>query len=574
MEENQLLMLLLLAFFSVVCLAFDGVPAPPEKLAALRVIWKARYENSKSKEPQRRTVIAQAFKIAAGIYANTTDRDTSSERKRNINNEHYDISHTVLVNVVSYPRYEDSTSYKQQLQDWKNTTYKHHLQNWLCYINHYAFKAIIYRVESNNNNNSTNGQLEGYSHSPHVQVLTYPEELFWSIVLQKKLPLLIGPEKKNEYGDYVGDGPSFQHFGALVMLVPILEVLESGYDAIYFDVDVALLIDPMPFMVRGTADISVSAELRGCHYPSHPVRRPYIDWYRVEPNTGTMHVRSNFRAIALYKTWLTAIVDQNILNDQIVLDFRRFGSRFVSDCNWTKDDRSEVAAVAAGWPTHNSSSNMPDRDIYPSTNTSFCVYNEYLFQNGKIAMRCIVGRGGQGSRASYILGMEMHAVSHSKLIPQSSQPPSLSRIQTNQSADNVFYSPVAVHANFVVDKAGALDRNGLWLPQNNGKCKSYHISQTEWGGRINWPNEIRKANKDVSDFVASCNNRVIKYPLTATVYLVQNGTARAFPNSDTFVKMGFLFKNVIALQKVLYRLPEGPQLPDLAVPSIPITRKR
>ena len=212
---------------------------------------------------------------------------------------------------------------------------------------------------------------------------------------------------------------------------------------------------------------------------------------------------------------------------------------------------------------------MPDRAIYPSTNTSFCVYNEYLFQNGKIAMRCIVGRGGQGSRASYILGMEMHAVSQSKLIPQS---PSISRTQTNRSADNnVFFAPVAVHANFVVDKAGALDRNGLWLPQDNGKCKPYHISQTEWGRRINWPNEIQKANKDVRDFVTSCNNRVIKYPLTAAVYLVQNGTARPFPNSDTFIKMGFLFKDVIALQKVLYRLPEGPQLPDLAPPPVPIT---
>ena len=570
-------MLLLLAFLSIcLVLSFDGVPAPPEKLEALRVIWKARYESSKRKEPQRRTVVAQVLKQAAGIYAkNATDRNTSPKGSRNINNEHYDLSRTVLVNVVSYPRHEDTALYNQQLQDWKNTTYKHHVQNWLCYINHYAFKAIIYRVENDNNNNSSSstGQLEGYSHSPHVQVLTYPEELFWSIVLQKKLPLLIGPEKKNEYGDYVGDAPSFQHFGALVMLVPILEVLESGYDVIYFDVDVALLIDPMPFMVRGTADISVSAELRGCHYPSHPVRRPYIDWYRVEPNTGTMHVRSKPHAIALYKTWLQAIVDQNILNDQKVLDFRRFGSSFVSDCNWTKDDRSEVIAIAAGWPTHNSSKNMPDRSTFPSTNTSFCVYNEYLFQNGKIAMRCIVGRGGQGSRASYILGMEMHAVGHSKQIVQSShQSPSNSKIQTNQS-DSVFYSPVAVHANFVVDKAGALDRNGLWLPQSNGKCKSYHLSQTEWGGRINWSKEIRKANKDVLDFVASCNNRVIKYPLTATVYLVQNGTARAFPNSDTFVKMGYLFKDVIALQKVLYRLPEGPQLPDLAVPTTPITGK-
>jgi hypothetical protein len=51
--------------------------------------------------------------------------------------------------------------------------------------------------------------------------------------------------------------------------------------------------------------------------------------------------------------------------------------------------------------------------------------------------------------------------------------------------------------------------------------------------------------------------------------LVQNGTAFAFPNSDTFEKMGYSFKDVVVLLKVLYRFPEGKPLPDLAVPTLP-----
>jgi hypothetical protein len=55
-----------------------------------------------------------------------------------------------------------------------------------------------------------------------------------------------------EYGSYRGKEVTFQHFGALVMLVPILEVLEAGYSGVYLDVDVAVLMDPIPFMVKGT----------------------------------------------------------------------------------------------------------------------------------------------------------------------------------------------------------------------------------------------------------------------------------------------------------------------------------
>ena len=305
----------------------------------------------------RHAMVHRTLQHAAGIY---TDPPSANLRRA--------VNQTVLVNVVSY------TS--------ANTTYKSHLQNWFCFLNHFRFKAVVYRVEPG-------VAADFMRNSPRAHVLTYPDALFWSVVAGKRAPMLV----HKDHGDYRGMAPSFQHFGALVMLVPILEVLMHGFNAIYFDVDVALLLDPIPFMVRGTADISVSAELRQCHWPSHPARRAHIDWARVEPNTGTMHVRANPRTVALYRAWLTAIVDINILNDQKALNFFKLGVRFVSDCNWDAGDRSERHAVASGWPTYHS---VHANDTVDPAAPTFCVYSEYLFQNGKISMRCIAGRGGQG----------------------------------------------------------------------------------------------------------------------------------------------------------------------------------
>jgi hypothetical protein len=95
--------------------------------------------------------------------------------------------------------------------------------------------------------------------------------------------------------DFRGARPTFDHFGALVMLVPLLEVQQVrlpiypptrhlpgatapvssllslprrpqrfGLDVVYLDIDIALVKDPLPFLARGADDISVSPEVRGC----------------------------------------------------------------------------------------------------------------------------------------------------------------------------------------------------------------------------------------------------------------------------------------------------------------------
>ena len=51
--------------------------------------------------------------------------------------------------------------------------------------------------------------------------------------------------------DFKGPRPSFYHFGALVMLVPLLELQLWSYNTIYLDIDIALVKDPIPLLNLG-----------------------------------------------------------------------------------------------------------------------------------------------------------------------------------------------------------------------------------------------------------------------------------------------------------------------------------
>lgn len=115
---------------------------------------------------------------------------------------------------------------------------------------------------------------------PNIRLMEYPYELFWRIVAQKN---------NGRFSiDYAGTHPTFKHFGFLVMLVPILEALELGYDVAYFDVDTAILRDPFPYLTEGIADINVSPEMRTCIYPSIPDNKEKVKWTEMEPNTGKL----------------------------------------------------------------------------------------------------------------------------------------------------------------------------------------------------------------------------------------------------------------------------------------------
>jgi hypothetical protein len=57
---------------------------------------------------------------------------------------------------------------------------------------------------------------------------------------------------------------------------------------------------------------------------------------------------------------------------------------------------------------------------------------------------------------------------------------------------------------------------------------------------------------------------LIRGTSSRTVYLVQNGQLRAFPNGDTFMKMKFDFGDVhVTFQGEVDYMPKGPDLPIL-----------
>ena len=155
------------------------------------------------------------------------------------------------------------------------------LRNWFCFATHYGFQPVTYLLTpADKNFSSAVADLRRLG--IHSHFVTYPEELFWKVALLKSTPLL-GPT--HHRASYDGLTISFKTFGALVMLVPSLEALLLGHTVVYFDLDLAMVTDPLPGLSLGEADVRVSFEQRTCVFPSQWGR--LINWEGMEANTGT-----------------------------------------------------------------------------------------------------------------------------------------------------------------------------------------------------------------------------------------------------------------------------------------------
>ena len=218
------------------------------------VVANAKVLVEKYRNGSRTVRMAKIFAEAAGVYKNKKSR-TLSSRLRN----------TVLINVV------ESSGHR-----WNPTgqdKYKQLIHNHHCYGSMHEFETVVYIIDDN----STRFDAESRELkivNPLIHPVDYPYELFWSLVARKTTDI------KHASGnvDYGGSMPSFKHFGFLVMLVPLLEALRAGYNVVYFDVDIALVKDPLPLMVLGSADITVSIEKRTCVYPSLFENKGVTDW--------------------------------------------------------------------------------------------------------------------------------------------------------------------------------------------------------------------------------------------------------------------------------------------------------
>ena len=218
--------------------------------------------------------VSEVLAQAAGVY--------SDKRK----GEAMGLSKTIFMSMAAFNQ--------------KNIAhYKVYFRNFLCFIHHYDIDMVLYVLHHDKQQlaeETTQIQNMG------VRVLSFPEELFWQVLSTKKSVLKVG----KGYADYQGDTPSFAAHGALVMLIPVLEALELGYNVVFFDVDIGLVQDPIPYLTRGNADFVSSLEVRHCAEFFSTSRPNLVDWQTIEPNTGVMHVRSTVGGKQLFRSWWSA----------------------------------------------------------------------------------------------------------------------------------------------------------------------------------------------------------------------------------------------------------------------------
>jgi hypothetical protein len=501
---------------------------------------------SRAANATRNAHVKRTLAAAAGVY-------NDKARGKSLG-----LSTTVFLSVVAY---QDTRSNKDIGH------YKHYLLNFACFARHHGLDLVVYIFHHTLVNVEAEVRaLERFG----VRALTYPDQLFWSVVLLKPNKVLAG----KSLAQYLGDVPSFAGYGALAMLVPQLEALALGYSVIYFDVDVGLVQDPVPYITRGDADFVVSIEQRKCveEYPSS--RRMAENWEQVEPNTGIMMVRATPQGVRMYRNWLKRIVKTNVQNDQTVFDrdSRRvqvdmgqdgkvmysetnFTSTFTPNCNWDTDNTA---------PTKRAT---PDAATY-------CFLSEMLFQNGLLAFKC-----SQKTPTRDTWHVEMM-----RQVPPVQVDGTVPRLRL----------PVAIHANYCNAKSKELEIRGLWLYHESNAtsmapaapsavgtvsrrrlspvemgvgCKAYNASNTYFAFK-NWTAEIAdiEARRDGMLRTVLVNGTLLKRYDGQEVYLVvlkQHAAAaaanssvsgtqggklpvqstgpvrRLVPDSDTFAHLGY-----------------------------------
>ena len=194
--------------------------------------------------------LQQALQYAAGIYENASKAKTLG------------LSNTVMVTLLT-------------LTDHAAEGYKNILRNWLCYTAHYQHKPLIYYSYQPTKSSpstlleTTLDDLRQYN--PLSRFIDFPNALFWQLLTKKSY-------WGGTYGvkwklDFRGSSISHAHFGSpLLKIVLMLEVVRSGYDCVYFDVDIAFVKDPIPLMIIGQNTVSITYESR--YFPSHLIVTP------------------------------------------------------------------------------------------------------------------------------------------------------------------------------------------------------------------------------------------------------------------------------------------------------------
>ena len=524
-------------------------------------------QEAKNAAVGRDQMVSQVLKKASGIYKD----------KQKV--EDLGLEKTVLMTVISYPK--------------QRAYFKHYFRNFLCFAHSYGYKFVVYVTRDRDSTYAEHLDQVNEIGKLGVYALPYPEELFWLFVYGKAKHMHTG----RGFASYRGNLPIFGEYGALVMIVPTYEVIKLGYDLIYMDVDLGLVLDPIPHMLLGDADFVSSEESRECLEKFHAYDATCVPWDGVEFNTGIMLIRSSQRSLNFITNWLEGIVDLNIANDQMVLDrsFKRFHNMtYTSNC---------LPATTLGSIT------KPSQRLETNAAT-YCFLSDILFQNGKISLSCTKRQ----NMLSYTHNMISGGIPISEVKGPVSAPyasPGAVGMYRNSTTgvtphiQDTYYMAV-IHVNFAGGKSDELRKRGLWLyshhndsdtdvldasrpfnphhevgdgpggwatlpkyrPGDNSlSCIFYNISTIHYSHMLNFRETYLQLKQEFDVYweTLSKPGNLVKRLNAREVYLVgQNNEIHLFPNGGTFMKMGYEFDKVQEIASAAFeRFHKGAELPDL-----------
>jgi len=469
---------------------------------------------AKNHDPFREQNLLNILKNVSGVY-----KDKSKAKKMGLEK-------TVFISIIEY-----DTAHSIQ--------YKVYFQNFMCYAQTYNYDILIYLLYNNKDVDVSNEVAKLEQRGAHV--ISYPVELFWQLIDTK--PSIIYYPQQKEHADYHSKHPNFVNFGALVMIVPGLEILQYGYNFIYFDLDIALVQDPIPYLLQGDADFITTTEFRYCPeiYPS--VIGAKFDWNSsIEANTGIMHVRATEQGLRLYKTWILHMIDLNLINDQRALKFWNFNASYTPNCNWNLSD-------------------FPSEKKYFHNEAKYCYLSEILFQNGLIGLQCSQKPSFRDDwyHAMWTGGSSTFAPIGKELLDK-------------YGYDKRY--PVALHVNYCNKKSYELKLRGLWLLNDTAyehdhkydRCIELNISST-WYTTIPMEENYKRINDYRTQILADLlkNGTLVKRRTANEIYRIdENNLKHLIPDADTFLSLGYEWSQVNVIPAaILFAIENGVPLESI-----------
>lgn len=148
------------------------------------------------------------------------------------------------------------------------------LENWLCHTRRLGIAPLVWALDD-----STHRKLRTRQgvHSFFMRSLSLPQSARPSAYKR----------------------PSSEEYTVAVALKPlvILRVVRLGFDALFLDVDIALIADPLPWLLR-SANAAMQVSL---NYDDRPAQQQVTGV--PDLNTGVLYARSNPGMITLLSEW-------------------------------------------------------------------------------------------------------------------------------------------------------------------------------------------------------------------------------------------------------------------------------